>query len=151
MKTILLCTHASTMIAISRVLTGQMPSDPSTLDFIPWTCALSTFKRRQKDVAILDGNSTQFKTGCSKNKAAIVVDRTRVDILKKEAVGRSSISKAGTSEEDAASIPGASGTANTGLGSKDNSPEINKKVVGDWYCVVNGDCSYLKDGRQRGW
>lgn len=32
---------------MGRVLTGRMPSDPSEEDFFPFTCGVSTFKRRQ--------------------------------------------------------------------------------------------------------
>ncbi|KAL9089757.1 MAG: hypothetical protein Q9165_005551 [Trypethelium subeluteriae] len=45
-RTLLLCTHAAVMIAIGRVLTGQMPADPNEEDFRCGTCSLSGYKRR---------------------------------------------------------------------------------------------------------
>lgn len=45
-KAIVLCTHAATLIAIGRVLTGRMPEDVEEEDFRPFTCSLSTFTRR---------------------------------------------------------------------------------------------------------
>jgi transcription factor C subunit 7 len=48
-KTVLICTHAATMIAAGRVLTGQMPDDPDTDDFQCFTAGLSKFVRRSAD------------------------------------------------------------------------------------------------------
>ncbi|KAI9055496.1 hypothetical protein LZ554_000447 [Drepanopeziza brunnea f. sp. 'monogermtubi'] len=45
-KAIVLCTHAATLIAIGRALTGRMPEDIAEEDFRPFTCGLSTFVRR---------------------------------------------------------------------------------------------------------
>lgn len=48
-KTVLMCTHAATMIAIGRVLTGKMPEDPDEDDFQCYTASLSKFVRRNMD------------------------------------------------------------------------------------------------------
>jgi transcription factor C subunit 7 len=48
-KTVLLCTHAATMIAAGRVLTGQMPENPDEDDFQCFTAGLSKFVRRSTD------------------------------------------------------------------------------------------------------
>jgi transcription factor C subunit 7 len=48
-KTVLLCTHAATMIAAGRVLTGQMPENPDEDDFQCFTAGLSKFVRRSAD------------------------------------------------------------------------------------------------------
>ncbi|PVI03575.1 PGAM-domain-containing protein [Periconia macrospinosa] len=45
-KTLLICTHAATMIALGRVLTGNMPQDPDEDDFQCYTASLSTFVRK---------------------------------------------------------------------------------------------------------
>lgn len=45
-KTVLLCTHAATMIAAGRVLTGQMPDDLDEEDFHCYTAGLSKFVRK---------------------------------------------------------------------------------------------------------
>lgn len=48
-KTVLICTHAATMIAAGRILTGQMPEDPDTDDFQCFTAGLSKFVRKSPD------------------------------------------------------------------------------------------------------
>lgn len=45
-RTVLICTHAATMIAAGRVLTGQMPEDPDTDDFQSFTAGLSKYVRK---------------------------------------------------------------------------------------------------------
>lgn len=45
-KTVLMCAHAATIIAMGRVLTGQMPDDPDEDDFQCYTAGLSKFNRR---------------------------------------------------------------------------------------------------------
>jgi transcription factor C subunit 7 len=45
-KAILICTHAATLIAIGRALTGRMPEDSSDEDFRPFTCGLTRFVRK---------------------------------------------------------------------------------------------------------
>ncbi|KAF2273490.1 phosphoglycerate mutase family protein [Westerdykella ornata] len=47
-KTLLLCTHAATMIALGRVLTGKMPENLDEDDFQCYTASLSTFKRKSE-------------------------------------------------------------------------------------------------------
>ena len=48
-RTVLLCTHAATMIALGRVLTGNMPQDPDEDDFQCFTASLSKFVRKSRD------------------------------------------------------------------------------------------------------
>jgi len=99
-KAVLLSTHAASMIAIGRVLTGTMPEDPSEEDFKCFTCSLSRFER--------------------KNKSA---KASEVELWNESA--------------------------------PDNVPDVGwrdgKGVVGGWDCVVNGDCSFLSGGEERGW
>ncbi|TKA72213.1 hypothetical protein B0A49_03938 [Cryomyces minteri] len=45
-KALLLCTHAASMIAMGRVLTGRMPDDEGEDDFRCFTCSLSKFTRK---------------------------------------------------------------------------------------------------------
>ena len=47
-KAICVCTHAATLIAIGRALTGRMPEDIVEEDFRPFTCGVSTFVRKTK-------------------------------------------------------------------------------------------------------
>ena len=48
-KSVLLCSHAATIIAAGRVLTGQMPQNPDEDDFQCYTAGLSKFVRRSAD------------------------------------------------------------------------------------------------------
>jgi transcription factor C subunit 7 len=48
-KTVLICTHAATMIAAGRCLTGRMPDDPDEDDFKCFTAGLSKYVRRSTD------------------------------------------------------------------------------------------------------
>jgi transcription factor C subunit 7 len=50
-KTVLLCSHAATIIAAGRVLTGQMPQDPDEDDFQCFTAGLSKFVRRSAEAS----------------------------------------------------------------------------------------------------
>lgn len=49
-KTLLICTHAATMICLGRALTGKMPEDPDEDDFQCFCASLSTFKRRSPEL-----------------------------------------------------------------------------------------------------
>ena len=45
-KAVLICSHAASLIAMGRVLTGRMPDDSAEEDFNVFTAGLSTFLRR---------------------------------------------------------------------------------------------------------
>lgn len=45
-RTILICTHAAVIIALGRILTGDMPEDPATDDFQCYTASLSRYRRK---------------------------------------------------------------------------------------------------------
>jgi transcription factor C subunit 7 len=45
-EAIVICTHAATIIAIGRALTGRMPEAIDEEDFHPFTCGVTTFVRR---------------------------------------------------------------------------------------------------------
>ena len=53
-KAIIIATHAATMIAVGRVLTGLMPEDPNDEDFLAYTCSLSRFERKRNDAGEID-------------------------------------------------------------------------------------------------
>ncbi|KAL8675579.1 MAG: hypothetical protein Q9168_000091 [Polycauliona sp. 1 TL-2023] len=58
---ILICTHAATLIAIGRTLTGDMPDDPNVDDFIAPTAGITKFVRKQGstvDVSKASGGKT---------------------------------------------------------------------------------------------
>ncbi|KAI4735082.1 phosphoglycerate mutase-like protein [Aureobasidium sp. EXF-12298] len=99
-KTLLICTHAASMICIGRALTGRMPEDPSEEDFKCFTCSLSKFTRR--------------------NIPEAPVEKQHIWTLDEP----------------------------------ENIPFVDwrgKGVKGGWDCEVNGDCSFLEKGEERGW
>lgn len=102
---ILICTHAASMIAIGRVLTGMMPEDLGEDDFKTYTCGISKFERRA-----LKG---------PEGEGAIEMSGTFI------------------------------------AGRELEIPNVNwrngRGVLGGWDCVMNGDCSHLDGGEERGW
>lgn len=99
LKAIILCTHAATIYAVGRSLTGRMPEDVSENDFNNFTCGLSKFVRRR------NGTVPQ-------------------EVKQWEGVGKP--------------IPEVGWRNGNG-------------VAGGWNCVLNGDCSFLSGGEERGW
>lgn len=103
-KTLLICTHAASMICIGRALTGVMPEDMGEDDFKCFTCALSKFTRRQKPTESGDNKSQEIQAW----------DPAQPDTV----------------------------------------PDVKWKingVQGGWDCKLNGDCSFLSQGEERGW
>jgi transcription factor C subunit 7 len=101
-KAVLLCTHAASLIAIGRVLTGNMPEDANEEDFKPFTCGLSMFVRRS-----IPPKQKEERLGVSRSSSGDAT--TRVDW------------------------------------------RHGNGVAGGWDCVLNGDCSFLDGGEERGW
>ena len=99
-KAVLICTHAASLIAIGRVLTGERPDDVGSEDFKPYTCGLSKFVRRK----VPKGDEVQELRVWKQGMAIPKVDWRG-----------------------------------------------GKGVAGGWDCELNGDCSHLKDGAERGW
>lgn len=107
-RTLLICTHAASMIAIGRALTGRMPPDEGEEDFKCFTCALTRFDRR----------ITKEEDG--------------------ERVWKEEREAGEWSAERPHDIPRVSWREGRGVG-------------GGWDCVINGDCSFLTNGEERGW
>ena len=49
-RALLICTHAASVIAIGRALTGRMPEDESEEDFRCFTCGFSKFVRKKGEM-----------------------------------------------------------------------------------------------------
>ncbi len=45
-RAIVLCSHAAAVIALGRILTGNMPETVDVDDFQAYTCGLSTYRRK---------------------------------------------------------------------------------------------------------
>ncbi|CAD6503181.1 BgTH12-02849 [Blumeria graminis f. sp. triticale] len=99
-EAILLCTHAATLIAIGRVLTGQIPEDVKKEDFRPFTCGLSCFVRKS-----CGESSLRHELNPNSN-----IEVSQFDWKENKGVGGSS-----------------------------------------WEVKLNGDCSFLSGGEERGW
>ena len=96
-KAIIICSHAASILAIGRALTGRMPEDIEEQDFKPFTCGLSKFSRKSLDA---HKDVKQWREGY-----------------------------------DIPRIPWKNGAG----------------VGGGWICELNGDCSFLSGGEERGW
>ena len=106
-KTLLICTHAASMICIGRTLTGRMPEDMGEEDFKCFTCAVSKFTRRQKP-------SSEQADGEAKPEDEQIWNPDQPEVI----------------------------------------PDVKwkgKGVQGGWDCKINGDCSFLSEGEERGW
>ncbi|EGY15015.1 hypothetical protein VD0002_g4112 [Verticillium dahliae] len=63
-RAVVLCSHAATIVAMGRVLTGEIPNTVDVEDFRAFTCGLSIFRRRRKNPpqttsdVLAQGNST---------------------------------------------------------------------------------------------
>jgi transcription factor C subunit 7 len=100
-RSVVVCTHAATLYAVGRALTGRMPADVTEEDFRPFTCGLSKFVRR---------------AGAAEGM------QPPVELWK--GVG--------------SPIPETHWRGGRGVG-------------GGWDCEINGDCSFLSGGEERGW
>lgn len=111
-RTLLICTHAASMIAIGRALTGVMPEDEGEEDFKCFTCSFSKFVR--KPAPTTNGSHSNGTTD-PLIATAHQWDPTNPDLV----------------------------------------PDINwrngRGVQGGWTCEINGDCSFLENGEERGW
>lgn len=58
-ESVLLCTHAASLVAFSRVLAGNIPEDPANTDFIAYTSCVTRFERHNPvPVHVLKAPST---------------------------------------------------------------------------------------------
>jgi len=141
-RAILLCSHAATIIALGRVLTGYMPDNIETEDFRVFTCGLSVFKRRKgSDNSLCEVKSAgsgddrlQHRRSCN--------EQGEEGIQVKPQGGR-----AGDS-----TVPGKGTTASNSESTLRKVDWRNGQGVrGGWNCLTNGDCSFLSGGEERGW
>ena len=124
---LLICTHAATLIAIGRVLTGSMPSNVVEPDFRPFTASLSVFVRRRREQD-LGGEAG---------------DADEVDNQDDIAGGGGEDEDGDVNEVDIQDVT----TDGRGVVEWRN----GKGIGGGWDCVRNGDCSFLKGGEESGW
>ncbi|KAI1213261.1 phosphoglycerate mutase-like protein [Annulohypoxylon truncatum] len=134
-KAVILCTHAAVVIALGRVLTGQMGED-----FGAFTCGLSKFKRRG------------FKSGqASPNSESETRIKATVPTAREERqIGVEVGSRKAQSETNPASnvdpYPHDSSQSNQESLGRDGAG-----LYGGWTCELDSDCSFLRGGEERGW
>ncbi|OTA60418.1 phosphoglycerate mutase-like protein [Hypoxylon sp. EC38] len=132
-KAVLVCTHAAVVIALGRVLTGQMERD-----FGAFTCGLSKFKRQASNsvhVHIDPGD----KAG---TKVTVPVPRDERKIRETRSQALPQIDHAG----DADPHPHDPRCPDSG------SPRMDEiGLYGGWTCELDSDCSFLSGGEERGW
>lgn len=132
-KAVLVCTHAAVVIALGRVLTGQMETD-----FGAFTCGLSKYKRQASNnvqVPVDSGN----KAG---TKATVPVFGGERKIKETRSQVQPQLDHAG----DADPYPHDSRWPDVG------SPRISEiGLYGGWTCELDSDCSFLSGGEERGW
>lgn len=109
-RAVLLCSHAATIIAIGRVLTGIMPENVETEDFNAFTCGLSVYTRKSSETIPARKYADEPATAPSPGP-----------------------------------FPGDSPAPQSMMWKTGNG------VGGGWICKVNGDCSFLSGGEERGW
>ncbi|KAI1762509.1 phosphoglycerate mutase-like protein [Hypoxylon sp. FL1150] len=129
-KAILICTHAAVVIALGRVLTGQME-----YDFGAFTCGLSKYRRLSPHVAggSIGGGETAGTNAVSSTASSgkQIGDATLLDI---ESVDGVDPYPHDSRQPHPHSLEG----GKTGL-------------YGGWTCELDSDCSFLRGGEERGW
>ncbi|KAI5855572.1 phosphoglycerate mutase-like protein [Durotheca rogersii] len=133
-KAVLVCTHAAVVIALGRVLTGQMD-----VDFRAFTCGLSRYRRRRlPSLGELIGPSGEEGL----NSAAPT------------AQGGSQIGEAGSEVCPGADSTGAADRYPHDSGWPDIASPQRRRAAGlngGWICELDSDCSFLRCGEERGW
>ncbi|KAI1144488.1 phosphoglycerate mutase-like protein [Hypoxylon sp. FL0543] len=132
-KAILVCTHAAVVIALGRVLTGQIERD-----FGAFTCGLSKYRRqRSSNVKTRIGSSSGTGT---KSMVPAARDERRIGETRSQAPPQ--IDHAGNAD------PHPQESRWPGLGS----PRRGESgLYGGWICELDSDCSFLSGGEERGW
>lgn len=143
-RAIVLCTHAASIIAMGRVLTGQLPEDVAARDFDTFTCGLSTFRRRQASSCSRphQSYSEQGSQQCS--------DRSTPGSShqQKNAEKTCATPSVLSLNRFYAHVPPWDDQFQTLAG---EAWIGGRGVEGGWDCEENSDCSFLSKGEERGW
>ncbi|KAI2470415.1 histidine phosphatase superfamily [Annulohypoxylon bovei var. microspora] len=134
-KAVVLSTHAAVVIALGRVLTGQMETD-----FGAFTCGLSKFRRRG-----FSANEASPNSG-----SETVIEATVPAARGERQIGIEARSGKAQSEIDPASnvdhYPHDSPRSN-----QESLARGGPGIYGGWICELDSDCSFLRHGEERGW
>lgn len=92
-RAVVLCTHAAVVIALGRVLTGQIPDAVEEEDFHAFTCGLSTYRRRDIQRCSRSGLGKFVFRGCQIAKLGpgmltnILIDESHASISERKSLG----------------------------------------------------------------
>ncbi|KJR86431.1 transcription factor C subunit 7 [Sporothrix schenckii 1099-18] len=155
-RAIVVCSHAATIIAMGRVLTGQVPDDVETEDFGAFTCGLSVFRRRtlqsqseqqqQKQKQQRQQPQQQQQLPGQQHRQYPHPQHRNVSSLQ-SLQSRHPLPPPSPStlrghvppwDDQFHTLAGEAWIGGQGVG-------------GGWDCVVNCDCSFLSEGEERGW
>lgn len=156
-RAVLLCSHAAPIIALGRVLTGNMPKNVEVEDFRAFTCGLSVFRRRKRASSGTNGSETA-NVGTNASRTQTVVDSTTTasssggtnntsNFLGNTSGTAKQTTKAGTDDLQGAE----SDPLQQGLHVPPLAWRGGRGVGGGWNCELNSDCSHLSQGEERGW
>ncbi|KAI2626580.1 phosphoglycerate mutase-like protein [Hypoxylon sp. NC1633] len=132
-RVVLVSTHAAVVIALGRILTGEMERD-----FGAFTCGLSKYRRHGSSGSTFSIGS-DGKTG---SEAMASAARGDWKIGGPRSEDHSEIDPAAHVDpyplDSGRPDPGSRGSVGTGL-------------YGGWACELDSDCSFLSYGEERGW
>ncbi|OAA58576.1 phosphoglycerate mutase family protein [Niveomyces insectorum RCEF 264] len=139
-RAVLLCSHAATIIALGRVLTGQLPDDVATEDFGAFTCGLSVYRRRRPQ-----GQQQQQRPAPKGRDSPHSQRQHEQD----EQHGQQQQQRQPAQDphipvrvppwdDQFHTLASQTWTGGRGIG-------------GGWDCTVNCDCSFLSGREERGW
>ncbi|CAK7268784.1 C6 zinc cluster transcription factor-like protein [Sporothrix epigloea] len=121
-RAIVLCTHAATIIAMGRALTGQLPGNVASRDFAAFTCGLSTFRRRRASPPCPSPRPTGGEKASTTPGLLPDTPGSHVPPW----------------DDPCQTLAGEAWIGGRG-------------VEGGWDCVENSDCGFLSNGKERGW
>ncbi|KAA8628743.1 hypothetical protein SMACR_00073 [Sordaria macrospora] len=154
-RAVLLCSHAAPIIALGRVLTGNMPESIEVEDFRAFTCGLSVFRRRKG--ASSGANGVHTATSPASVSASAPRAQTVTDSSSRGSNNASNVlgSTPGTAKQTAkAGTDGLQGAESDPRQQDLHAPVVwrgGRGVGGGWNCELNSDCSHLSQGEERGW
>jgi transcription factor C subunit 7 len=138
-RAILICTHAAVVIALGRVLTGDMPESVDAEDFRAFTCGVSVYVRKGPK-GVDDAAALPMAAGGGSNPTARIGGDPQATSAKGIAAG------------PPAKPWGHGQASRTDPKSLDPSLAWKGRGVADgWVCTANSDCSHLSGGEERGW
>ncbi|KAI1340505.1 phosphoglycerate mutase-like protein [Xylariaceae sp. FL0016] len=138
-KSVLICSHAAVVIAIGRVLTGEVPTDATTDDFGAFTCGLSIYRRQ--------GVGQNKATTPSRDRMAPF----RGNMHDKAAQNLMHDGRTRSDEQTNTLHPVDRHPLESWVPGPSNSWKCGVEAYGGWTCEANSDCSFLRCGEERGW